>query len=143
MASTPNVTTSSSSEAKPDETSPKYRDYLHGQVRELLTGYGKVDYIFFDFSYPPIFTPRSGAGRGSEDWGSEELLAMVRQLQPGIVVNDRLDLPGDVTTPEQYQPAGPMRLRRRPDPLGGRADPERELGLRQGQPRLEAARAAW
>jgi alpha-L-fucosidase len=36
---------------------------------------------------------------------------MVRQLQPGIVVNDRLDLPGDVTTPEQYQPAAPMRLR--------------------------------
>ena len=35
---------------------------------------------------------------------------MTRELQPGIVVNDRLDLPGDVTTPEQYQPAGPMRL---------------------------------
>ena len=35
---------------------------------------------------------------------------MVRELQPGIVVNDRLDLPGDVTTPEQYQPAGPMQL---------------------------------
>jgi len=35
---------------------------------------------------------------------------MVRQLQPGIVVNDRLELLGDVTTPEQYQPAGAMRL---------------------------------
>jgi alpha-L-fucosidase len=88
----------------------KYRNYLHGQVRELLTGYGKVDYIFFDFSYPSHLHSEIWGGKGKQDWGSEELLAMVRQLQPGIVVNDRLDLPGDVTTPEQYQPAGPMRL---------------------------------
>jgi alpha-L-fucosidase len=27
-----------------------------------------------------------------------------------MVVNDRVDLPGDVRTPEQYQPAGPMTL---------------------------------
>ena len=33
---------------------------------------------------------------------------MVRELQPGIVVNDRLGIPGDFITPEQYQPAGPM-----------------------------------
>ena len=33
---------------------------------------------------------------------------MVRELQPGIVVNDRLGIPGDFVTPEQYQPAGPM-----------------------------------
>ena len=34
----------------------------------------------------------------------------MRQLQPEIVVNDRLDLPGqaDVATPEQYQPFAPM-----------------------------------
>jgi len=29
----------------------RYRAYLHGQVRELLTGSGKIDYIFYDFSY--------------------------------------------------------------------------------------------
>ncbi|WP_274388991.1 alpha-L-fucosidase [Streptomyces cavernae] len=34
---------------------------------------------------------------------------MVRQLQPGILVNDRLDIPGDFVTPEQYQPDEPMR----------------------------------
>src|SRR2546421_5293059 len=29
----------------------KYREYLHGQTRELLTRYGKIDIIWFDFSY--------------------------------------------------------------------------------------------
>jgi alpha-L-fucosidase len=87
----------------------KYREYLFAQVRELLTGYGKLDYIFFDFSYADRH-PEIWGGKGRNEWGSEELLKMVRQLQPGIVVNDRLDLPGDVTTPEQYQPAGPMQL---------------------------------
>jgi alpha-L-fucosidase len=88
----------------------KYREYLHAQVRELLTGYGKVDYLFFDFSYPEERHPEIWGNKGREDWGSEELLEMVRGLQPGIVVNDRLDLPGqgDVATPEQYQPFGPM-----------------------------------
>ena len=88
----------------------KYREYLHAQVRELLTGYGKVDYLFFDFSYPEQRHPDIWGNKGREDWGSAELLAMSRRLQPGIVVNDRLDLPGegDVATPEQYQPFGPM-----------------------------------
>ncbi|APX34542.1 alpha-L-fucosidase [Brachybacterium sp. P6-10-X1] len=81
----------------------RYREYLHGQVRELLTGYGEVDYLFFDFTYP------GGNGKGPEDWDSERLLAMVRELQPGCVVNDRLGIPGDLVTPEQYQPAEPMR----------------------------------
>ncbi|HTW08227.1 MAG TPA: alpha-L-fucosidase [Acidimicrobiales bacterium] len=88
----------------------KYRAYLHGQVRELLTGYGRVDYIFFDFSYGPGLRPEIWGGKGPDEWGSDELLDMVRQLQPGIVVNDRLGLPGDVTTPEQYQPASPLPL---------------------------------
>ncbi|HMK96135.1 MAG TPA: alpha-L-fucosidase [Acidimicrobiales bacterium] len=88
----------------------KYRAYLFGQVRELLTGYGRIDYLFFDFSYGPNLHPEIWGGKGRDAWGSEDLLAMVRELQPGIVVNDRLDLPGDLTTPEQYQPAGPMAL---------------------------------
>lgn len=91
----------------------KYREYLHAQVRELLTGYGKVDYLFFDFSYPAGRRPEIWGNKGREDWGSEDLLAMVRELQPGIAVNDRLDLPdqGDVATPEQYQPFETMTVR--------------------------------
>ena len=78
----------------------QYIEYLHGQVRELLTGYGKVDVMWFDFSYP------GPGGKGRNEWQSEKLLAMVRELQPGILLDDRLDLPEgwDIKTPEQWQP---------------------------------------
>jgi alpha-L-fucosidase len=82
----------------------RYADYLHGQVRELLTGYGPVDYLFFDFSYPG----RTWGGKGRADWRSDELLDLIRSLQPDVVVNDRLDLEGDVVTPEQYQPTSSL-----------------------------------
>jgi alpha-L-fucosidase len=87
----------------------RYREYLHGQVRELLTGYGQIDQLFFDFSYESHVhegTPVWG-GKGPADWHSAELLATVRALQPGILVNDRLGIPGDYVTPEQYQPSAP------------------------------------
>ncbi len=80
----------------------KYAEYLHGQTRELLTNYGPIDIIWFDFSYPG----RVWGGKGRDDWQSEKLLALVRELAPDIIINDRLDLPGaaDIRTPEQYQP---------------------------------------
>jgi alpha-L-fucosidase len=83
----------------------KYADYLYNQVHELLTGYGKIDYLFFDFSFP------GPDGKGHDDWQSERLLQMVRETQPGILVNDRLDLldtPGgwDFRTPEQFAARG-------------------------------------
>ena len=84
-----------------------YRRYLHGQVRELLTGYGPVDELWLDFSYLDHVHEgtKVWGGKGAEDWGAVELLAMARELQPGILVNDRLGVPGDFVTPEQYQPA--------------------------------------
>jgi alpha-L-fucosidase len=86
----------------------KYADYLQGQTRELLTQFGKVDILWFDFSYAGHDWGWS-KGKGHEDWQSVRLLRMVRELQPGIIVNDRLDLGvGDVKTPEQYQPRGWM-----------------------------------
>jgi alpha-L-fucosidase len=90
----------------------RYREYLHGQVRELLTNYGRVDYIWFDFSYP------GPDGKGRDDWGSEELLKMCRELQPGILVNDRLDLDEqggwDVKTPEQVMMREPLQHNGKP-----------------------------
>lgn len=29
----------------------RYLDYMHGQVKELVTNYGKLDLLWFDFSY--------------------------------------------------------------------------------------------
>jgi len=83
----------------------QYAAYLHGQVRELLTQFGRIDVLWCDFSYP---NPEPGRGKGRDDWQSEKLYAMIRELQPHIVLNDRLDLPGhfDIKTPEQFQPRG-------------------------------------
>ncbi len=73
----------------------RYRDSLWGQTRELLTNYGKVDVLWYDFSYD---------GKGKEQWESEGLIRMIRELQPGIILNDRLQIDQDIKTPEQYQP---------------------------------------
>ena len=80
----------------------KYREYIKNQVRELLTNYGEISIIWFDFSFP------GKHGKGHDDWDSENLLKMARSLQPGIIVDDRLDLEDveggwDFTTPEQVQ----------------------------------------
>jgi len=84
----------------------RYRAYLHGQVRELLTRYGDIDYLFFDFTYPEA---KDGwAGKGPDDWDAEALLALCRELQPQMLVNDRLGIPADFVTPEQYQPTAPI-----------------------------------
>jgi len=79
-----------------------YREYLKNQVREILTNYGKIDILWLDYSFPGKF------GKDREDWGSVELMKMVRQLQPEIIVNDRADLKDywggwDFTTPEQFK----------------------------------------
>jgi alpha-L-fucosidase len=83
----------------------KYAEYLHGQVRELLTDYGKIDILWLDFSYPDRDWGWS-KGKGKEDWQSEKLIAMVRELQPDILIDNRSDYAGDFVTPEQVQPAG-------------------------------------
>ena len=74
----------------------------YDQVREILTNYGKIDYLWFDGGWYEGVP--GGAIRGklvSDFWRSEELLKMIYELQPHILVNDRTGEPGDVTTPEQ------------------------------------------
>ncbi|MBI1336456.1 MAG: alpha-L-fucosidase [Phycisphaera sp.] len=85
----------------------KYADYLHAQVRELLTQFGKVDVLWFDFSYPFKDNPADHTrGKSKLAWRSEELYKMIRELAPHIMLDDRLDLPDgwDMKTPEQFQP---------------------------------------
>jgi len=90
----------------------RYGAYMREQVTELLTGFGRIDVIWFDFSYPDR-TYKGLPGKGRKDWQSIELLSLVRRLQPEIVVSNRLDLDDliagvpDVMTPEQYTPRTP------------------------------------
>lgn len=84
----------------------RYRAFLHGQVRELLTGYGPIDYLFFDYTYPEA--TEGWPGKSAEDWDATGLLALCRELQPAALVNDRLGIPADFVTPEQYQPTAPL-----------------------------------
>lgn len=75
-----------------EEARRRFVDYIHGQVRELCTNYGRVDILWYDVSWP----------LDVEGWESAKLNAMVRQLQPAIIINDRSQLPEDFGTPEQH-----------------------------------------
>ncbi len=68
----------------------RYVEYLHGQLRELCTNYGRIDIIWFD-----------GLDSTAEELDSVNLLAMIRRLQPGVIINNRAGLPADHDTPEQ------------------------------------------
>lgn len=72
----------------------KYIKYQFDVCRELCTKYGKVDVFWWDaVSWGGMFTP--------EMWDAEKLTRMVRELQPGILLNNRCSVPGDFDTPEQ------------------------------------------
>ncbi|MEE8450530.1 MAG: alpha-L-fucosidase [Thermoguttaceae bacterium] len=81
------------------ENHPRYIEYLHGQIRELLTGYGRIDGLWFDLGGKP------------EHWDTEELFKMARELQPWLIINNRCGAAGDFDTPEQslgrFQPGRP------------------------------------
>ncbi|MHC1695081.1 MAG: alpha-L-fucosidase [Eubacteriales bacterium] len=83
----------------------KYAKYMRDQVSELLTNYGKVDILWFDFSYSGSTGPQDWMkGKGKVDWEAEELLATARSLQPEIIIDNRTEIEQDLWTPEQYQP---------------------------------------
>ena len=77
--------------AKSKHVRRRYLDFVQGCVRELMTNYGKIDILFYDFP-APLETP--------ELWESAKMNAMVRKLQPDIVINNRSKLPEDYDTPE-------------------------------------------
>lgn len=69
-------------------------EFLFPQIRELMTHYGKIDIMWFD-----------GLGRNADTWNSDEMLKMIRTLQPGIITNHRFHHPpyhaGDFDGPER------------------------------------------
>lgn len=102
----------------------RYLDYMHGQVEEIVTNYGKLDILWFDFSYDDMC---------ADKWRAEELIQMVRKHQPDVIIDNRLegsgekngsivtDTPssysGDFASPEMIIPPGGMRdLKGKPIP---------------------------
>ena len=82
-------------------------DEVHAQIRELMTRYGKIDVLWYDGGGVPGSPGHGMWGRHpidtppSEFWRARELNAMVRQLQPDILINNRCGEPEDFGTPEQ------------------------------------------
>jgi len=77
---------------KTDEAARKrFVAYIHGQVRELMTNYGKVDVLWYDVAWP----------LDAKGWESVEMNQMVRKLQPDIIINNRSKIAEDFDTPEQ------------------------------------------
>ncbi len=79
----------------------RYASFMAAQVRELLDGrYGKVSILWGDGDWE----------HGAKEHGSEAIVAMARELQPGILINDRWSMAGDYATPENKIPeVGPSR----------------------------------
>ncbi|MDR0668712.1 MAG: alpha-L-fucosidase [Treponema sp.] len=63
-----------------DKAGKDYDDYFINQVSELLGNYGTIDYLWFD-------------GCGSEDhrYDTERIVAVIRKLQPGILLFNMWD----------------------------------------------------
>jgi alpha-L-fucosidase len=71
-----------------------FRRDLFAELEHLLSAYGTIDLLWFD----------GGWERTPDEWDSPGLEAMIRRLQPNILINDRLPGVGDLDTPEQAIP---------------------------------------
>ena len=71
---------------------PVYLNYMELQVRELLTRYGPVVILWFD-----------GLDH-QEKYDGYRFLKMIHELSPATLVNNRIGLPADYETPEQFVP---------------------------------------
>ncbi len=68
----------------------RYLDYMHNQIREICTNYGRLDVLWFDFSYEDKYNVMRG-----EAWRATELINMVRELQPQVIIDNRLEVSGE------------------------------------------------
>jgi len=76
----------------------RFLDYVQGQIRELMSNYGKIDILWYDVPYP---LPDAKA------WEMRQTNDMVRRLQPDIIINNRGYLDEDFETPEETISAAP------------------------------------
>ena len=73
---------------------PLYLEYMGLQLHELLTKYGPVAELWFDSDDPNTQARYDG----------QRFVDEVRKLQSATLVNNRLGVPGDFATPEQFIP---------------------------------------
>lgn len=71
---------------------PMYLDYMELQLRELLTGYGEVALIWFDGLY------------NQRKFDGNRMHRAILEVQPQVLINNRIGIPGDFETPEQFLP---------------------------------------
>jgi len=80
------------------------REFIHGQVEELLTNYGRIDILWYDGAF------YDGQHFTAESMRADKLNAMARALQPGLLINPRSGVPGDFDTAENvFEPSEPGR----------------------------------
>lgn len=58
----------------------EYDDYFINQIGELLTGYGKIDYLWFD-----------GCGSEGHEFNRDRIIAAIRSMQPEIIIFNMWD----------------------------------------------------
>jgi alpha-L-fucosidase len=73
---------------------PLYSEYMNLQLHELLTKYGPVAEVWFDAVDPEAQARYDG----------QRFVDEVRRLQPTALLNNRMGVPGDFATPEQFIP---------------------------------------
>jgi alpha-L-fucosidase len=71
---------------------PLYLQYMQLQLRELLERYGDVVLIWFDGLYH------------QEKYDGSHVLRAIQEVQPRTLINNRIGIPGDFETPEQFLP---------------------------------------
>lgn len=62
------------------KTAKEYDDYFIAQIGELLTSYGKIDYLWFD-----------GNGSEGHEYDKERIIAAIRGMQPDILIFNMWD----------------------------------------------------
>ena len=87
----------------------RYREFMYAQVKELLTEYGRIDIVWYDYTLK-LKGKLKPFGKSYKDWDSVRLVRLTRELQPGIIIDNRLDLMDtddgwDFVTPEQMKAA--------------------------------------
>lgn len=97
-----------------------FREYVHAQVSELLSNYGKIDVIWFDGAWP----------HSAAEWKSFDLVRTMRALQPEIMINNRL---GKVDAADQVSGGGVIEAVGHSGTLGDFGTPEHHITADDGR----------